>query len=85
MSALIIDDFLDERALNLSNNPWGNETLGGRDEELCQKSLTDETFIGYDFTKSGYKTLINEDWSTGIFNWPNCVGFTEPPVDHFLK
>lgn len=52
---------------------------------MCRKSLNNETFIGYDFQNSGYRTLLNEDWAMGIFTYPSCKGFSKPPVDHFLK
>ncbi|KAI6189374.1 hypothetical protein M3Y97_00001100 [Aphelenchoides bicaudatus] len=76
---------MNERASDLPKNPWGKEMKGGRSEQMCDKSLNNETFIGYDFQNNGYKTMLNEDWSMGIFTYPNCKGFSKPPVDHFLK
>ncbi|CAD5232432.1 unnamed protein product [Bursaphelenchus xylophilus] len=77
--------FLGERAMNLPANPWGEYLGKGRGNALCKKSLNTENFIGFDYNNNGYRTLMNEDWAIGIFNWPNCLGFTKSPVDHFMK
>ncbi|CAD5223161.1 unnamed protein product [Bursaphelenchus okinawaensis] len=77
--------FLGERAMNLPANPWGKFVGQGRGGSLCKKSLNTENFIAFDYNNQGYRTLMNEDWAIGIFNWPNCLGFTKSPVDHFLK
>ncbi|KAI6190394.1 hypothetical protein M3Y97_00112900 [Aphelenchoides bicaudatus] len=74
-----------ERSENLERNPWGQEHLHGRGNELCQNALDKENFVVFDFQKRGYRTMMNEDWAIGIFNWPNCKGFTRKPADHFMK
>ncbi|CAD5223159.1 unnamed protein product [Bursaphelenchus okinawaensis] len=77
--------FLGERAANLTANPWGPFLAGGREDELCNKSINTENFVGFDYNKQGYVTMLNDDWSEGFFNWPNCIGFTENPADHFMN
>jgi len=74
-----------ERAEALPANPWGKENNHGRSNELCTNALDKENFIIYDFQKRGYRTMMNEDWAIGIFNWPHCKGFTHKPADHFMK
>ncbi|KAI1696738.1 hypothetical protein DdX_18889 [Ditylenchus destructor] len=52
-------------------------------DSKCHKPLDNETsFILRQF-HLGYKTMWAEDWAT--FNWPNCTGFKDAPVDHFFK
>lgn len=85
ISTLINSVFIDERQLNITKNPWGEEMLNGTYSKVCGKPLQNVSFIGYDFTNNGYKTLINEDWAHGVFNYPPCIGFDKPPSDHFPK
>lgn len=51
----------------------------------CNKYLDDDQFIGFRFQDDGYVTMMNEDWSLGVFNWPNCKGFKQTPVDHYMR
>ena len=51
----------------------------------CNKYLDDDQFIGFRFQDDGYVTMMNEDWSLGVFNWPNCKGFGKKPVDHYMR
>lgn len=51
------------------------------DAEICRRAIDSEPFIGFEFRKRGYKTMISEDWFT-LFDWPNCVGFQRTPADH---
>ncbi|KAI6230011.1 hypothetical protein M3Y99_01109500 [Aphelenchoides fujianensis] len=74
-----------ERAEVLPANPWGKGSPHGRSSQLCKQPLDKENVILYDYRNRGYRTLMSEDWATGIFNWPNCVGFASPPANHFMK
>ncbi|KAH7698649.1 Protein R03G8.3, partial [Aphelenchoides avenae] len=51
----------------------------------CGLYLEKEPFIGYEFQKAGYKTMMSEDWALGVFNWPSCYGFAKSPVDHYMR
>ena len=52
---------------------------------FCNKYLDNEQFIGFRFQDDEYVTMMNEDWSLGIFNWPACKGFSKTPVDHYMR
>ncbi|KAE9547140.1 hypothetical protein FO519_009648 [Halicephalobus sp. NKZ332] len=51
----------------------------------CNKYLDDQQFIGFKFQDDGYVTMMSEDWSLGVFNWPNCKGFQNKPTDHYMR
>ncbi|GMS90471.1 hypothetical protein PENTCL1PPCAC_12646, partial [Pristionchus entomophagus] len=51
----------------------------------CYHYLDDEPFIVKEFTKFGYKSLMAEDWATGVFNYPNCWGFKNQPTTHYNR
>ncbi|KAH7694056.1 Protein K03A11.4 [Aphelenchoides avenae] len=53
--------------------------------EYCQKPLDDEPFVGFEFKRRGYKTMMAEDWALGALMWPDCKAFTRPPVDHYMR
>lgn len=53
--------------------------------EYCNTYLDDDQFIGYEFKKQGYTTMMSEDWNTGVFNWPSCMGFKKAPTDHYMR
>lgn len=68
--------------------------------QACYRYLDDEQFILKEFTKvcenfayssqrwflqKGYKSLMAEDWAAGVFNHPNCWGFKEAPVTHYMR
>ncbi|KAH7703928.1 Protein R03G8.3, partial [Aphelenchoides avenae] len=54
-------------------------------DAFCRTPMDNESFIGYEFQKAGYKTMMSEDWALGVFNWPDCFGFAKPPVDHYMR
>ncbi|KAI6198836.1 hypothetical protein M3Y96_00561600 [Aphelenchoides besseyi] len=74
---------LGERAEDLPANPWGRAVGGGRRMEICNRSLKDENYIGYDF--SHYRSMINEDFGRTVFHHPDCVGFEHVPADHYMR
>uniref|UniRef100_A0A914P5S6 Hexosyltransferase n=1 Tax=Panagrolaimus davidi TaxID=227884 RepID=A0A914P5S6_9BILA len=53
--------------------------------EICKIPLDNEQFIGFRFKDDGYVTMMSEDWKNGVFMWPNCIGFKETPMDHYMK
>ncbi|KAH7706697.1 Protein K03A11.4 [Aphelenchoides avenae] len=57
----------------------------GDDQEFCKNVLDEQPFIGFEFERRGYKTMIAEDWAMGAWNWPDCKGFTRPPADHYMR
>ena len=54
-------------------------------DTACHKYLDDDQFIAFRFQDDGYVTMMNEDWSMGVFNWPGCKGFAKKPVDHYMR
>lgn len=56
-----------ERAEFMPANPWGEEDNFWRGDELCAKPLDDENVIFFDYQNRGYRTLIFDDWATGVF------------------
>uniref|UniRef100_A0A914R213 Uncharacterized protein n=1 Tax=Panagrolaimus davidi TaxID=227884 RepID=A0A914R213_9BILA len=54
-------------------------------EEACKTPLNkSDQFIAFRFQDDGYITMMSEDWMS-IFTYPNCAGFNETIVDHFMK
>ncbi|CAL4421393.1 Sulfatase domain-containing protein [Caenorhabditis elegans] len=52
---------------------------------FCKTYKDNETSLFSEFHDYGYRTLLAEDWADGTMNWPNCVGFENPPIDHFMR
>uniref|UniRef100_A0A1I7TND2 Sulfatase domain-containing protein n=1 Tax=Caenorhabditis tropicalis TaxID=1561998 RepID=A0A1I7TND2_9PELO len=52
---------------------------------FCKTFKDNETSLFSEFHDYGYRTLLAEDWAEGTMNWPNCVGFDKPPIDHFMR
>ncbi|CAI2355960.1 unnamed protein product [Caenorhabditis sp. 36 PRJEB53466] len=52
---------------------------------FCNTFKDNETSLFSEFQDYGYKTLLAEDWAEGTMNWPSCVGFDKPPIDHFMR
>ncbi|KAH7723866.1 Protein Y73F8A.35 b [Aphelenchoides avenae] len=58
---------------------------GDTDEwALCKKALDNEPFIGFEYRRRGYKTMMAEDYGQG-WNWPGCKGFEKTHFDHYMK
>ncbi|KAI6233253.1 hypothetical protein M3Y99_00937400 [Aphelenchoides fujianensis] len=76
---------LGERAEDLPANPWWPAMDGGRLDELCNKQIKDENFIGFDFQRAGYRTMINEDFAATVFHERDCAGFGTRPADHYFR
>ncbi|EPB80374.1 hypothetical protein ANCCEY_00471 [Ancylostoma ceylanicum] len=53
--------------------------------EFCRRFVDNETFLMKEFSESGYKTLLAEDWMLGTLNYPNCRGFKKQPTDHYMR
>jgi hypothetical protein len=51
----------------------------------CKSYLDDDQFIGFRFQDDDYVTMMSEDWALGVFNWPDCLGFKNKPVDHYMR
>ncbi|KAH7725879.1 Protein R03G8.3 [Aphelenchoides avenae] len=51
----------------------------------CRKALDNEPFIGFEYQRRGYKTMMAEDWVSGVLNWPNCKGFEKTHFDHYMR
>ncbi|KAH7729894.1 Protein K03A11.4 [Aphelenchoides avenae] len=75
-----------QQAYTINKSPFG-ETRNPEHplSYYCQRHLDNETFIGFDFQRLGYRTLMSEDWALGVFNWPNCYGFKDTPVEHYMR
>ncbi|CAD5223191.1 unnamed protein product [Bursaphelenchus okinawaensis] len=77
---------MNESPEDLPRNPWGKERKIGKWNELCHVPLNNfSNFIGYQFRNNGYKTFAMDDSGLGNFNSPDCYGFTEAPMDHYIK
>ncbi|KAI6183506.1 hypothetical protein M3Y97_00496300 [Aphelenchoides bicaudatus] len=77
---------LGERAEDMEPSPWGpKEYMPGRDQEICKKYLEEEHFAFVDYQMIGYRSMWAEDWWDATPRWPNCWGFKDKPVDHFLQ
>ncbi|GMR40942.1 hypothetical protein PMAYCL1PPCAC_11137, partial [Pristionchus mayeri] len=63
----------------------GKETAEWNETHACYRYFDDEPFILKEFTKKGYKSLMAEDWANGVFNYPNCWGFKNAPVTHYMR
>ncbi|CAD5232436.1 unnamed protein product [Bursaphelenchus xylophilus] len=76
---------LNERSDDLPESPWNPFKGQGKDEEICKTSVLNYDYIGKDFQKAGYRTLVDTDWFLGLFEYPDCVGFGRIPADHYLQ
>ncbi|CAI5443938.1 unnamed protein product [Caenorhabditis angaria] len=54
-------------------------------EYFCYEFKDNETHLFKEFHEHGYKTMLAEDWAEGSANWPDCVGFKNPPTDHYMR
>ncbi|KAI1731568.1 hypothetical protein Ddc_00392 [Ditylenchus destructor] len=62
------------------------EDSGFKYKHRCRTPLDGEkSFIGFQLRDFGYTTMMAEDWALGVFNHPNCAGFTTTPVDHYMR
>jgi hypothetical protein len=83
-SRLII--VLGEQPFTNHYNPFRNVQVKGKEsDQLCQTELNTLNFIGHDFQKANYRTMMTEDWALGTVDWPNCIGFKRSPADHFMR
>ncbi|CCA65684.1 Sulfatase domain-containing protein [Caenorhabditis elegans] len=60
-------------------------TVDWTHEYMCNEFKDNETSIFNEFRDYGYKTLLAEDWAEGTLNFPNCKGFDNPPIDHYMR
>ncbi|KAH7708216.1 Protein K03A11.4 [Aphelenchoides avenae] len=63
---------------------FGKQSLTEDEWDYCEKSMYYEPFVGFEFTRRGYKTMMAEDWAAGALMWPRCKAFTRTPVDHYM-
>ncbi|KAH7725882.1 Protein R03G8.3 [Aphelenchoides avenae] len=54
-------------------------------DRACKTPLDDQPFIGFEFQRRGYKTMMSDDWVQGWQNWAYCTGFTRTPTDHYMR
>uniref|UniRef100_A0A8R1I5M9 Uncharacterized protein n=1 Tax=Caenorhabditis japonica TaxID=281687 RepID=A0A8R1I5M9_CAEJA len=52
--------------------------------EYCHIPLENFTSIFDDFKSYGYMTQASDDWASQMVNYPDCHGFSNPPVDHYM-
>ncbi|KAH7687786.1 Protein K03A11.4, partial [Aphelenchoides avenae] len=64
---------------------FGKQPLTEDEWEYCRTPLDDEPFVGFEFKRRGYKTMMAEDWALGVLMWPDCKAFTRTPVDHYMR
>jgi hypothetical protein len=50
-----------------------------------QSYLDNDQFIGFRFQDDDYVKMMSEDWALGVFNWPDCLGIKNKPVDHYMR
>uniref|UniRef100_A0A914W0K0 Sulfatase N-terminal domain-containing protein n=1 Tax=Plectus sambesii TaxID=2011161 RepID=A0A914W0K0_9BILA len=53
--------------------------------DWCHRYLNASKFIGTQFVKAGYVTMMADDGPKAIFGWPNCYGFKQKPIHHYLR
>uniref|UniRef100_A0A914W039 Sulfatase N-terminal domain-containing protein n=1 Tax=Plectus sambesii TaxID=2011161 RepID=A0A914W039_9BILA len=53
--------------------------------DWCHRYLNASKFIGTQFVKAGYVTMMADDGPKAIFGWPNCYGFKQKPIHHYLS
>uniref|UniRef100_A0A1I7S5N0 Exostosin domain-containing protein n=1 Tax=Bursaphelenchus xylophilus TaxID=6326 RepID=A0A1I7S5N0_BURXY len=75
---------LNERAEDLPASPWNPFSGEGLDRVICNRSVMEYNYIGKDFQKTGYRTMIDTDWFYSLFESPNCTGFGMIPTDHYI-
>uniref|UniRef100_A0A915E0G2 Uncharacterized protein n=1 Tax=Ditylenchus dipsaci TaxID=166011 RepID=A0A915E0G2_9BILA len=76
-------DYLNKVGEN--SKPNGCAFLMGRQVRTIPRSPINSKAEPADKGQAGYKTMMAEDWAAGVFNWPNCKGFTTTPMDHYMK
>uniref|UniRef100_A0A0N5BLE4 Sulfatase domain-containing protein n=1 Tax=Strongyloides papillosus TaxID=174720 RepID=A0A0N5BLE4_STREA len=55
-------------------------------KESCNTPLDNNTYIVDYYRQMGYLTMNAEDFfDSGVFNYYNCIGFTENPYHHSLR
>ncbi|KAH7705059.1 Protein K03A11.4 [Aphelenchoides avenae] len=64
---------------------FGKQSLTDEEWDYCRKPLDDEPFVGFEFKRRGYKTMMAEDWALSALMWPGCKAFTRTPVDHYMR
>ncbi|KAH7723870.1 Protein K03A11.4 [Aphelenchoides avenae] len=75
--------------VGLNSRPNAYTMLFGNDPDdwaVCKKALDNEPFIGFEYQRRGYKTMMAEDNSFGsALNWPNCTGFEKTHFNHYMR
>ncbi|RCN36453.1 hypothetical protein ANCCAN_17653 [Ancylostoma caninum] len=54
-------------------------------KEKCGEYLDKYSYYLEEYRKTGYKTMVVQDWSVGIPYYPNCLGFDRPEADHMWR
>lgn len=70
---------MEKSPINNKRKPWKNL------DEYCKQDISKDQFIGFEFQKKGYVSLISDDWAQGALTWPYCEGFSKTPADHYFK
>ncbi|CAD5228825.1 unnamed protein product [Bursaphelenchus okinawaensis] len=93
-------DYLNKVGLNSKPNAYGfllneaPEDVTGPDgativkrqnDDYCNVSLNNFSFVGYHFQHEGYKTFMFDEGGLGVLSAPNCVGFNKSVADHYLR
>ncbi|CAA93679.2 alkaline phosphatase family protein [Caenorhabditis elegans] len=55
------------------------------DDYFCNVFKDNETSLFDEFKTHGYKTLMAEDWALGTLIWPNCLGYRNQSIDHYMR
>lgn len=81
----LFDPFPDAHSEILPESPWNSLNEDVQDQSRCKTLMADKNFIGFDFKRAGYRTMLNEDMSVNLFHEARCKGWGTTPADHYPR